>query len=631
MSKIPVMLAKEYKNDIVLKKDNSQFSKPGKGWIMSEKFDGYRCLFRYEMIDNKLTGVFYSRNLKPFIPAKFFLDSMPSYELLKDKILDGELWAGRDNFQLMGTVRKKNPITEEWINITYQVYDIICSEEQFQNRLKILKDIIIKSNELWYLNKPIDIEHSPLVFTHQEIIKSDKHMKEFYKNIINNEGEGIMIKHPLSKYKNGRCSEMLKYKPIIDREGIIIGYNMGDEESKYKGKLGSFICRPLQNYDTYMSINQNDDLIFTLSGMDDEIRNNYKITHPIGTIITYECSGFTDKGVPRFGRYIRIRDDIIIKENTSNNTKLNTVLDIFKKLELYYKNNYDTFRSKSYYKVNKILNTLSDDSELEIENLKSIKGIGEGTINRIKEIIDTNTLQEYELIKNKKSPIEDFLKIHGVGKVHAKKLLNQGFKTIDDLQKCENIKDYLNDTQLKGLKYFNDIQQRIPYDEIKIHEKILKNCLSKIDQSAELTIAGSYRRKKSDSGDIDVLIKANNNKTYKKFIEILKKDNYLIETLSFGTKKFMGMTNSIIHKSFYRRIDIMFTKPEEYPFAVLYFTGSGEFNVKMREYALSKGYTINEYGINYTESDDKVDHEFNTEKDIFDFLDYEYLLPEKRI
>ena len=36
----------------------------------------------------------------------------------------------------------------------------------------------------------------------------------------------------------------------------------------------------------------------------------------------------------------------------------------------------------------------------------------------------------------------------------------------------------------------------------------------------------------------------------------------------------------------YRRIDIMYTKPEEYPFAILYFTGSGDFNVKMREYAL---------------------------------------------
>ena len=50
--------------------------------------------------------------------------------------------------------------------------------------------------------------------------------------------------------------------------------------------------------------------------MDDAIRSTYKETHPIGTIISYECSGKTDKGKPRFGRYLRIRTDITIKEHT---------------------------------------------------------------------------------------------------------------------------------------------------------------------------------------------------------------------------------------------------------------------------------------------------------------------------
>jgi len=74
----------------------------------------------------------------------------------------------------------------------------------------------------------------------------------------------------------------------------------------------------------------------------------------------------------------------------------------------------------------------------------------------------------------------------------------------------------------------------------------------------------------------------------------------------------------------------MYTKPEEYPFAVLYFTGSGEFNVKMREYSLEKGYTMNEYSIKHTNNKQKVDKIFNLEKDIFDFLNYEYKEPENR-
>ena len=43
-----VMLAKEYEAGMTLKKDTSKFAQPPLGWYMSEKFDGYRALFRYE-------------------------------------------------------------------------------------------------------------------------------------------------------------------------------------------------------------------------------------------------------------------------------------------------------------------------------------------------------------------------------------------------------------------------------------------------------------------------------------------------------------------------------------------------------------------------------------------------------
>ena len=205
-------------------------------------------------------------------------------------------------------------------------------------------------------------------------------MKSFYKDIIDNGGEGIMIKHPLSTYENGRSNYMLKYKPAFDREAVIIDYKMGDPDSKYKGMLGSFICRPLKNHDTYMSVDEDDDHIFTLSGMDDKIRKNYLKSHPKGTIITFECSGFTDKGVPRFGRYLRIRDDVIVKSHTSTNDReqLDRVLEIFTHLEKYYKSNYDTFRAKTYMGLNKILKNLSSDKDLEPQNMKKIKGIGQG-------------------------------------------------------------------------------------------------------------------------------------------------------------------------------------------------------------------------------------------------------------
>ena len=133
--------------------------------------------------------------------------------------------------------------------------------------------------------------------------------------------------------------------------------------------LGGFICKPLINHDTYMTIDGDENHIFSLSGMDDKIRNNYKRTHPIGTIITCECSGFTDKGVPRFGRYLRKRTDIILKESDSNSSeKLEQIISIFEQIETMMKNNKDYFKAKAYGKVIPDLKKLEKDSDLTEEN-----------------------------------------------------------------------------------------------------------------------------------------------------------------------------------------------------------------------------------------------------------------------
>ena len=66
------------------------------------------------------------------------------------------------------------------------------------------------------------------------------------------------------------------------------------------------------------------------------------------------------------------------------------------------------------------------------------------------------------------------------------------------------------------------------------HEKYLKKILTLIDPESELTIAGSYRRKKKDSGDIDMLIKAKTKKTYDQFIDKLIEKKYIVDTEDGG-------------------------------------------------------------------------------------------------
>ena len=92
--------------------------------------------------------VSFTRNGKPF-NAPDWTWNLCLHRTLGDKILDGELWAGRDNFQLMGIVRKKVPIPEEWIQIQYQVYDITNAIGGFVDRLKELKRIVNFTSKSW--------------------------------------------------------------------------------------------------------------------------------------------------------------------------------------------------------------------------------------------------------------------------------------------------------------------------------------------------------------------------------------------------------------------------------------------------------------------------------------------------
>ena len=615
------MLAKEYTMDMKAPRNTKDYNPPVK-WLMSEKLDGYRARF------NPKTKSFVSRQNKPYNSPKWFTDFMSNIDL------DGELFAGRDNFQSMGVVRKKVPIDEEWHKIKYYVYDMPDTDGTFMERYESLEILVEKIQLDWSTfqeeNQEFKDVTCPLVLCKHYMVESIEHMESFYKSILVKGGEGIMIKDPESMYENKRSNYLLKYKPSFDMEAIIIGYKNGT--GKYKDKLGSFICKQLINKGDHQVVDEVDAHQFATSGMDDSVRESYTITHPIGTIITIQNSGYTGSGKPRFARYLRIRDDVVLKEDIQKNMEGNKTTKlcvyIFERIAVYEKAMNEPFKAKAYNTASKALKDMND-CDLIPGILLKVKGIGKSILEKIMEIIQTGTLEQYEKIKDFKDPKETFMNIHGVGNVKAKELVSRGFSNVEDLKKCINIKDYLNNVQMKGLDWHDDMQIRIPYDVITLHMTYLKSVLYEIDASAELTIAGSYRRKNQTSGDIDMLINTpsvKNNGIYNAFMDKLFKNGYLLEELSRGPKKFMGICK--LGDSIGRRIDIMYTKPPEYPFAILYFTGSMEFNVKMRAELLEKGLSLNEYGI---KSDGKsVKHGCKTERDVFQYLGYDYVEPENR-
>ena len=607
------MLAKDCPED--LKKENN-FIK-FLGWLMAEKWDGYRALW----VDGKLL----SRNGKEYNAPEWFTACLP-----KDIQLDGEIWIDRYSFQEVGKIRKKNPNTNDWLNISYKLYDIPSLKEPFSNRhskLKLIVKDIEKEWENYKLNlpDPLNSLKCPIKITTQTLIKSNDQLINLYNKIINNGGEGLIIKNPESYYESKRSDHMYKIKPDYDAESIIIDYKNGT--GKYEGKLGAFICHPLINFGEYSIIDN--EKTFTLSGMNDEIRGNYLKTHPTGTIITYAFSGKTEKGIPRFPRYIRKRDDIIIKYTDNKIEKRNQIITVLSQFRDYYLINNERYKSIAYDKAIKTLkDKITNDNQLSIDNLRRLDNIGKGILEKIISIINKNTCDDIDKI-DQKDPRKIFLSISGVGPQCANNLVKSGFKNLEDLYSCGNIEEHLNPQQLIGLKYYNYFNKKIPREEIDKYYNYLNNILYNIDENANLIITGSYRRGLKESNDIDILINSNDKNIFKCFISKLNEMNILIDHIAFGNKKYNGVFK-LNKKSPPRRIDILLTNPNEAAFALLHFTGSNEFNKKIRKYCNEKNLSISEHGLKDLKTNQMIDKIFKSEKEIFDYLDLKYLKPEDR-
>jgi len=296
------------------------------------------------------------------------------------------------------------------------------------------------------------------------------------------------------------------------------------------------------------------------------------------------------------------------------------------------RNDNEKFKALAYDKVIKQLR-LIDKPITTYDDLNHINGIGKGIETKIKEILATGKLQIAEdLIANENANMsiyEQLLKVHGIGIVKARNLIEKNnIKSIAQLRLPENAK-LLNNQQKIGLKYYEEINERIPRTEMKKHEKLILKELK--DKNA--IIVGSYRRELNDSGDIDVLISEENfsGSDLKAVVENLKKSGYITDILALGEHKCMAVVQ-LKSKSYekHRRLDLLLTPEKEFATSVLYFTGSQRFNIEMRKIALSLGYSLSEHGVKKLKKNIADPPIFKTEKDVFDFLKMKYVEPKNR-
>ena len=288
----------------------------------------------------------------------------------------------------------------------------------------------------------------------------------------------------------------------------------------------------------------------------------------------------------------------------------------------------EPFRARAYQKAQESIMSFQDDI-VSPEQLKGLPGIGSTIMEKLNEYMATGTLKVIEREKN--NPVNILADIYGIGPKKAKELVEKGIVSIAQLRENQQM---LNDIQKVGLRYYEDVLKRIPRSEIEQYETIFVNDFKKVaTPTSRFEIVGSYRRGAQNSGDIDVIITSESPQVFVNFINELIKEKIILEVLSRGNTKCLVIAK-IPGSDSARRVDFLYSSPEEYPFSVLYFTGSKIFNTVMRHQALQMGLTMNEHGLYKMEGKkkgEKVDHVFKDEKDIFDYLNMVYKTPVERI
>ena len=310
--------------------------------------------------------------------------------------------------------------------------------------------------------------------------------------------------------------------------------------------------------------------------------------------------------------------------------------------------------------LNNVINIVKNiDYKLTLKNymdLKEYDGVGKGSLDRIKKILEDGSLEETKDFKTddkKNKAVDELMEVVGIGRSNAVDLYDKGATSIKKLRSLiKKGKIEVNDKIMLGLKYHGVFEVNIPRKEIDKVYKMFTKIITKINKEMDLPdnkkfcfeICGSYRRMKPKSGDIDVLLTKYGTKdsisdkksseyltlfvnTLKEPVKYNNKKKFLVDDMTDKniTTKYMGFSK--YKDNPIRRIDIRFIPYQSYHSALLYFTGSGDLNKKMRNIAKGMDLKLSEYGL-FKSNGKKI--KTKSEEDIFKKLNLDYIEPKFR-
>jgi DNA polymerase (family 10) len=281
--------------------------------------------------------------------------------------------------------------------------------------------------------------------------------------------------------------------------------------------------------------------------------------------------------------------------------------------------------------------------------LSEIAGIGPSIEAHLDELFKKGRVKHFqEIFEGLPEAMFEMLKIPGVGpktafklckelKIYQKKDAILKLEEAIKLGKIRNIEGFGEVSEEKILKGIQELSRKTERILLPIASKIALEVIDYLEKNKSVLRAdplGSLRRQCSTIGDIDIAVASDNPK---EVIEHFKKFPNKVRMLEAGER-----TASLIHSHGYQ-VDLMIQPPSAYGALLQHFTGSKHHNIKLREIALKKGYSLSEYGIRTVKKGEKLEIgsekeerpkgkliEFATEEEFYNFLGMEWIPPELR-
>jgi DNA polymerase (family 10) len=294
------------------------------------------------------------------------------------------------------------------------------------------------------------------------------------------------------------------------------------------------------------------------------------------------------------------------------------------------------FKIRAYTHAARALETLAEPLEKLVaeERLTEVEGIGKATGEKIAQLAATGRLEYYDNLREEFPPdILTLFEVQGLGgkkikalwdslKVHSITSLERACKK-GDVAALPGFGEKTASNILKAIEHMRSHAGEFRYGDVAALAEHLLDDLRGHPAVNLAQIAGSYRRKKEIVRDLDFLVSTKDAAAVMEFFTAQP----LVETVlaSGATKSSVRLKNGI-------QCDLRAVSGPEFPFALNYFTGSKEHNVRMRSRALARGWSLNEYRFSAAEGRELREPlpEVHEEADIYRALGLDPVEPELR-